>query len=169
MWHKLKPLLIILSVVLNLSFIAAWAGGSLLNQKKSATCHIQKNSTKIWCPLHRRLAVSKSQWQEIEPMIRTFHDSTNMQCQSMRVLRTELLGLLAAPIPDRDAIAKKQQEVSSGQQKMQQMVIGHLLNEKNVLSPEQWQMMMGFMREGTGNGGQGPLRGLGGMGCGRAP
>jgi Spy/CpxP family protein refolding chaperone len=149
MWRKISPLLFILSVTLNLAFTGTWIVGTL-QRKTMPGCGAQPGSGEIWCPLHRQLGISGAQWRKIEPRIRVFNDSTRVQCERMRSLRSELVDLLAAEPTDREAIAAKQAEILNGQREMQKQIIAHLLAEKQFLTPEQSTKLFQMMKEKSG-------------------
>lgn len=158
MWRKTGPLIFILSVTLNLALTGTWVVGTL-QRKNLPVRRAQHDSGEIWCPLHRRLGISGKQWRKIEPGMRDFNDSRRVQWERMRLLRSELVDLIAAEHPDRDAIAAKQKEILAGQQGMQQLVIDHLLAQKQFLTHEQSTRLFQMMRRRSGcaSGGSGAL------------
>jgi Spy/CpxP family protein refolding chaperone len=52
------------------------------------------------------------------------------------------MDLLTIPEADEAAIREKQEEILAGQRRMQNLVIDHLLKEKELLSPEQGKKLM---------------------------
>ena len=158
MWRSSKRFLIVASIALNLAFIGAWlahaipagVGDEILSSPPAKT-------GRIWCPLHERLNVSDEQWERIEPRLREFRQSARSVCQDVSTLRLELVELIAAPTPDLEAITSKQEEIQAGQQKMQGLVIGHLLAEKEILTPEQEQRLFTMIREQSGCDRGGPM------------
>ena len=145
MWKKIAPLLVVLSIGLNVAFIGAWV--VRVAQAKTATDG--KQDAGIWCPLHRELGVTDKQWQQIEPQLEEFHRQSRTIRDDMNRLRSELIDLIATDKPDPQAIAAKQQEIRDGQQRMQQLVIDRLLVEKAVLTPPQQQQLFRLIRERT--------------------
>lgn len=166
MWRKMQPIVLILSLALNAGFASAWIAG-VVRQETTAGCRAQRHvDGEIWCPLHRRLGVSEAQWRTIEPRMLAFHDSSRVVCRRMQTLRGEVMDLLAANKPDRAAITAHHEEITAQQQTMQQLVLRHLLREKEDLTPEQWQQLLELMRDRKGCGGYGPLRAMrAGAGC----
>lgn len=156
MWKKMAPLLIVLSVALNIAFISVWA-------VHAARAHWPSDAggdREIWCPLHRRLDVTDEQWQRLEPRITDFRAGSQAICADMNRLRTELIDLIAGDEPDRQAIAAKQEAIRTGQRRMQELVVEHLLAEKDVLTPEQQTELFDLLRERTACRGQGRMMGL---------
>lgn len=167
MWRKIQPIVLILSLAMNMGFASAWIAG-VIRQETTAGCRAQRHGDEeIWCPLHRRLGVSEAQWREIEPRMLAFHDSTRVLCQQMQVLRGEVIDHLMANKPDLAAIEALQKDIEAQQQQMQGLVLHHLLRQKRILTPGQWRNLLGMMRGNGGCGGHGPLRAMPGRpGCG---
>jgi Spy/CpxP family protein refolding chaperone len=156
MWKKTAPLLIVLSVALNIAFISVWA----VHAARSHWPTEANGDSEIWCPLHRRLNVTDAQWQQIEPRIAKFRDRSQTICAELNRLRTELIDLIASDNPDRQAIAAKQEEIRAGQQRMQQLVVEHLLAEKQVLTAEQQKELFDLIRQRSACHGPGRMMGL---------
>ena len=160
MWKKVAPLLIVLSVALNVAFISVWA-------VRAARAHWPTDAagdSEMWCPLHRRLNVTDEQWRRMEPRIAEFRTRTQTICAEMNRLRTELIDLIASDNPDRQAIAAKQGKIRAGQERMQQLVVEHLLAQKNVLTAEQQKELFDLIRQRSACHGPGRMMGLPGAG-----
>ena len=159
MWKKIKPLLILLSVGLNVAFVVAWAAHAL--PSRAGGPRRGRSGEGIWCPLHRELGTSEEQWQEIEPRLKQFQERCQELCRHLNQLRGEMIDLVAAAEPDRAAIEAKQEEILAGQRKMQGLVIEHLLAEKQLLSPEQREQLFEMIRRRSQCAGHGPMMGAG--------
>ena len=109
MWKKIRPLLILLSVALNAAFVVFWAAHALPPHLRGA--HGLRHGEGVWCPLHRRLGATEAQWREIEPRLIEFQKSARAICAEVNRARGELLDLIAAPEPGREAIRAKQEEI----------------------------------------------------------
>lgn len=165
--RKIKPLLIILSVGLNMAFVVAWAAHALPAGTGRRRGGQDDRGGGVWCPLYRQLGTSEKQWQEIEPRLKTFQERAQETCRQVSQLRSELIGLIAAPEPDRAAISAKQKEILAGQEKIQALVIEHLLAARQSLTLEQQKQLFDMIRRRAGCAGHGPLVGPGqGEGCG---
>jgi Spy/CpxP family protein refolding chaperone len=162
MWKKLAPLLIVLSVALNIAFVGIWAvrAGRAAHWGEGKPHHGE-----VWCPLHRRLNVTDEQWRQIEPSLVAFQKAAWGVREEINRHRTEFLDLIATAEPDREALRARQEEILDGQRRMQDLVIEHLLSQKNVLTPTQQRELFDMMRRRSGCTGQGP--GLIPMGGGR--
>ena len=156
MWKKIAPLLILLSVALNIAFISVWA----VHAARSHWPTDAPSREDAWCPLHRRLNVTGEQWRQLEPRIAEFRDRSQTICAELNRLRTELIDLIASDDPDRQAIAAKQEEIRAGQQRMQQLVVEHLLAEKDVLNAEQQKELFDLIRQRSACHGPGRMMGL---------
>jgi Spy/CpxP family protein refolding chaperone len=161
MWKKIAPMLIILSVALNLAFVGVWAAHAARGRWfRHEPCRPGTAHSEIYCPLHRRLGTSPEQWKRIEPRLAEFRRASQEVCADVMRRRAEMIDLVAAPKPDREAIKAKQEEILAGQHKMQQLVIDHLLAEKDVLTPEQQRELFDLLRQRSGCAGQMPTMGL---------
>jgi Spy/CpxP family protein refolding chaperone len=141
-WKKIAPLLVALSVALNVAFISVWVVLEVRTHRVADATHNEE----IWCPLHRRLNVTDEQWQRIEPRIAEFFRQVRAICAEINRLQSELIDLIAADEPHRQDIAAKQEEIRTVQQRMQQLVIEQLLAEKELLSPEQEKELFEMLR-----------------------
>jgi len=159
MWKTIKPLLILLSVGLNVAFAVAWAAHAL--PARTGGPPRGRGGEGIWCPLHRELGTSEEQWQEIEPRLKQFQERCQELCRHINQLRSEMIDLVAAPEPDRAAIEAKQEEILAGQRRMQRLVIEHLLAEKQLLSPHQQEQLFEMIRQRAHCSGHGPMMGRG--------
>jgi len=160
MWKKIAPLLIVLSVGLNVAFVGVWAAHAIGSHwpVERADEH-----GKVWCPLHRRLNVTDERWRRIEPRMVEFRRASEALCQEINRHRGEMIELVASPQPDRQAIAAKQEEIRAGQRRMQHLVIDHLLAEKEVLTFEQQKVFFGMLRRRGGCAGPSRMMALSGM------
>jgi len=157
MWKKIAPLLIVLSVALNIAFIGVWA-------VHAVRAHWSDEGTDddgdVWCPLHRRLSVTDEQWRQIEPRLAAFRRDSQSRRREIGRLRGEMIDLIAADEPDRQTIAAKQEEIRAGQRQMQQLVIEHLLAEKEVLTSEQEKELFDMLRRRSACPGPGRMMGF---------
>lgn len=158
MWKKIIPLLIVFSVALNVAFLGIW-GVRVAAPLLAADL---KYDGEIWCPLHRRLNVTAEQWKQIEPRFTEFQRKSQALSADMSHLRIELIDLIAADEPDRQAIAAKQDQIRDGQQQMQQLVIEHLLAEKQVLTAAQQKELFDLIRQRSVCEGPGRMMGVSG-------
>lgn len=159
MRKRIAILLIVLSAGLNVAFVALWVVHAL-PRHLCGTSRPGKDEG-VWCPIHRRMDVSRAQWQEIEPRLRTFRAAARDVCAEVNRSREELINLIAAPEVDRTAIEAQQEEILAGQRKMQSLVIEHLLNEKETLNAEQQETFFRMLRRRSGCASHGTAMGMG--------
>jgi len=171
MLKKILMVLLILSVTLNIAFISTWVVHALSSHVRHVEPPADPNTeNSIWCLLHRKLGVSEEQWRQIEPRLIAFRESSREICETNQKLGQEMIELLSAPEVDRTTIQAKQEEIIAGQRKMQNLVIKHLLAEKEVLTPQQQEQLFDLMQKNMACAGCGPMMGLGrgrGSGMGR--
>jgi Spy/CpxP family protein refolding chaperone len=148
MWGMTKPLLVLLSVVLNSAFVAAW----LSHRLPGENCAGKLES----CCILSTVEATPQQREQMLPRLADFRKRSKEQCQEINRLRRELIDLLEEDQPDRQAVAGKQQEILEGQRKMQQMIVDELLAEKSILKPEQQKKFFELIRKrcGCGSGGK---------------
>jgi Spy/CpxP family protein refolding chaperone len=173
MAHRTRTLLIIFSLSLNLAFIGVWGSKTLTQPARAAvpkTTGCPKDSTcRVWCPLHRALGTTDAQWKLLEPRQREFQAASDSLSEHAARLREQLAVLLAAPVVDRAALDARQAEIFVVQKDMQQLVVNHLLDEKQVLTAEQQQKLFAMLRESGGCAGHRGMLGLGAGGKGGCP
>ena len=168
MWKKIRLLLILLSIALNVAFVSFWAVYAL----PSHFCGGNRTSGdgEVWCPLHRKLGATDEQWREIEPRLIEFKKSARAICAEVNRARGEMLDLIAAPEADREAIRAKREEILASQRSMQELVISHLLSEKKALTQEQQKQLFEILRRPSGCAAHIPMMGrapVSGRGAGR--
>jgi Spy/CpxP family protein refolding chaperone len=158
MWKQMKPLLVILSIALNVAFVGVWLAYAAASriESKATTCTPGSSDT-VWCPLHRELKVTTEQWRQIEPRLRQFRASADEICRQISQLRTEIIDQLAAPESDLAAVKAKQEEILAGQRRMQALVIEQLTGEKAVLTAEQQKRLFDMLRSRSGGDRGGPM------------
>jgi len=142
MWNNLRKPLFALSVGLNLAFIAMWLVHSLSAPGDAGGLSRLEIDVAVPSALHREIGVTEEQWRMIEPLVLDFREKAGKQRQKISALRGQLLDLLTMPNVDEAAIRKTQEEILAGQRRMQNLVIDHLLKEKEFLSPEQGKRLM---------------------------
>jgi len=164
MWKKMKTvtLILIFSVALNTAFGTMWA---IYRLPAHFGCAGHKGDSHakscVSCPLHRKLGTSKKQWQEIEPRLAEFKTSSQAVCRELDQLRKELIDLIAAPETDFEAIRAKQDEILTGQRRMQELLISHLLAEKEMLTPQQQKTLFDMIRQQGDCAGSSSIMGAG--------
>ena len=160
-----RTLLIVLSVALNLAFVAVWALHRLPLGCGHHAAGGLAGGTEFACPFHERIQATPAQRQEIESRLEAFRRASMPLCMEVNKHRLELIDLLAAPEPDRTAIQAKRKQIADGQSQMQERVIANLLEMKTTLTPAQQKTLFDTIRERSGCAGHGPMM----MGMGTNP
>ncbi|MFW5966422.1 MAG: Spy/CpxP family protein refolding chaperone [Persicimonas sp.] len=130
----IRPLLIVFSVGFNIAFVSVWAVHTF-GGHGGAGC--TGDASEAACPLERELGISEAQKEELKPIQKKFRTSRGELCQTIRRHRIALLEELESADPDQEAIEAARNEIAAHQRQMQQLVIDHLLAEKEVLDPDQ--------------------------------
>jgi hypothetical protein len=165
MWQKLRPLVLLLSISLNISFVVVW--GIHAYNKPVKSCHPtscpDSGNCKISCPLHRDLGTTEEQWRILEPMQTQYRAASQSVCREVGNLRIAMLDQLMQQNVQRDSLRSKQDQIIEAQRKMQDLTIEHLLAEKQILSPAQYEKLLLKLRTCEGCEAQGSVIGLGQM------
>jgi len=101
------------------------------------------------------IALTDEQKRQVEDIRRDFLPKVEGIRQSLRDNRLKLNDLLFAESPDMTSIAKKSNKISDLQSKLEQEVIDHILQEKELLSPEQKRAFYQVIRNEFEKGGLG--------------
>ncbi len=161
-WKYFMPMLIVLSLILNIAFIGGWSYRFVGEQLRSVSS--RSSNEGIWCPLHRALNVSDEQWRILEPKLIMLQQEIAQFCEVMEVHRREMIGIIFMDNPDLDAIEKKKEVIRNHQANMQEVVISHLLAEKKVLTNKQEAQLFEMMLENNVCAGPGRMFSIFGQG-----
>jgi len=146
-----KTLLVLLSVTLNVTFVVGWGIRAM------RTSPVGGSPAGV-APLHQQLDLTPAQLLQIEPLLQDFRNSSAATMRDVEKRRSELLDLLAAPQPDRVRIEETQRAIQAGQRQCQTLVVGHIMAEAQILTPEQRQKYFDLLRQspaGQAHGGMG--------------
>jgi Spy/CpxP family protein refolding chaperone len=164
MRSRIRILLIILSVSLNVAFVAAWGIKTMVQtanaaKQEKSVCS-PDSSCHIWCPLHRALGTTEAQWKTLEPLQLDFQTISQRLSQRVDSLRAQLATLMAQPVADRASIDSNLEEILGAQRQMQSLVVTHLLDEKRVLTAEQQAKLFEMVRDNGACAGYGGMMGM---------
>jgi len=132
MSRELKKLGVIFSVVLNLALIGTFAWRKLADQPRFA---------------YEEVGVSAEQRLQLEAGRDRFLEVVNQVADGMIQHHVELLDLLAADSADDTAIQAKLDEIRTKQKAMQQAVVSHLLESRQVLNPDQQKQFFAVLKD----------------------
>ncbi len=138
--HKRLVLIILaLSLALNAAFVITCAvrrfGVHRLGTGSGR--RVAGGDEEIWSPLHRNLGVTEEQWQKIEPHMREFLRTMEQRHERISEVRREMLDVLFSPDTDREAIEEQQDEVLKAFRRTQNVVLDHVLTERQYLTDTQ--------------------------------
>ena len=159
MGNKTKTCLIVASLALNVAFIATWISHASPSHTRPEETVSPETEHTVWCPLHRELDVTDEQWTLIEPRLRQFQSNVGELSQRTSGMRTQVIEMIAAEEPDREAIRAKQDEILATKRRIQDLVAEHLLDEKQDLSAEQQTKLFEMLRSRTSSAHGPPLSG----------
>jgi len=157
MLRKASPYLIVVSVGINVAFVAVWVAHAWPSRAKNQP----REQPEIWCPLHRELQISPAQWAEIEPRLREFQTKVNELCQKVSGTCPQVIEMISAENPDKKAIRAKQDEILATKHKIQDLVVEHLLAEKEILTDDQQAKLFEILGRRIGCAPHPPLSGRG--------
>jgi Spy/CpxP family protein refolding chaperone len=101
------------------------------------------------------IELTEDQKRQVEEIRKGFLPDVAGVRQSLRQKRLELSDLLFAEHPDMRAIEAKGMDISNLQRKLEKKVIDHILQEKELLSPEQKKQFYAVIRSEFEGGGLG--------------
>ena len=179
MWQKVKPLLIILSVALNVPFVALWAAHNVPAREPAPQPSLSPLPSQAPSPalsrppfrppsspsrggsvdLFRTIGVTDEQLSEIEPRMARFREATSQLGREMGQHHQKFFELIAAPELDHDAIQAEQAQILQGNRKMQELVLENLLADKAILTPEQQATYFAKIRQSCGPSWHGATKG----------
>jgi len=140
--------LLICSLLFNLVIIGMWLAHAVQNRlpDKIVLFHSLFNS----CPLQKTLQLTANQWDSVKPRLDVFHSSALQICGRVQIKRAALVNELEKPHPDTAVLKNLGLEILAEQQKLQELSIKHLLEEKKTLSPEQRNRFFAEIRKNMG-------------------
>lgn len=163
-WNRLRTPLLIFSLGLNIAFIAFWAVrmvGGLTSPSTDVTTPRNHNMTDTLRDIHRELGVNPEQMETLRSQFILFRSEIQKTRDEIEKLHPQMMDLLTAPEVDKDAVRAKREEIFAAQKKMQELVIDHILAEREILTPEQRERFFKMLRSRCLSGG-GPMSGFGG-------
>jgi Spy/CpxP family protein refolding chaperone len=101
------------------------------------------------------ITLTKEQKRQVEDIRRDFLPKVEEIRQSLRSNRLQLNELLFSEAPDLKTIEEKSNEISAIQARLEREVIDHILQEKELLSPEQKREFYEVIRNEFEKGGLG--------------
>jgi Spy/CpxP family protein refolding chaperone len=122
MRKSIKTLAVIFSVALNVAFLAGYGIRKFSDRSKFA---------------YEKLDLSKEQQERMKEARDRFLRALNDIGNGIVSRQIETIDLIAEDSVDRPAIEAKFNEIQSLQQSMHQRIVNHLLEDKQIFTPEQ--------------------------------
>ena len=183
MCGKVKTLMLVSSMALNVPFIALWAANTMQPREKAtpeaATLEPVSPGVSPRAPyprgpaprasfpgrpettrsVYREIGATTEQWQEIEPRLAQFRESMSRLGRELKQDHDELVILVAATEPDDESIRVKQEEILEGHRRIEELVLENMMADKEILTPEQQAKFFKKLRDYCGRTGAGPMMG----------
>ncbi|MDR2892532.1 MAG: periplasmic heavy metal sensor [Deltaproteobacteria bacterium] len=145
-------LLLVCSVALNLGFAGVY-GLNMLNRPKAAPQAVPRAESGTDCPfaseythMYTTLGLNQAQLEHIEPLAKDFHAKAEVIGRQIVEQRDSIVVEMAREIVDSAALDAIHQDISTRQSEMQKLVVGHVLDMKQVMTPEQRNLFFESMR-----------------------
>ncbi|MBN1233947.1 MAG: hypothetical protein JXA60_11380 [Candidatus Coatesbacteria bacterium] len=144
---RIKTALICLSIGLNIAFAAVAIYYSINRQNPKENICCESNICDFNCPLHRKMGVSKKQWNNIKPLFMEYQKRRKELEDKNIVARDSLLILLETNSEDTVSINRQIEKVAAAQRELQHSVINLLVKEKSHLSRTQERILFQLLRQ----------------------
>jgi Spy/CpxP family protein refolding chaperone len=129
--NNIKTLAVIFSVILNIAFVAGYVARRFSERPTFA---------------YEELDLSNDQRTRFEAARNRFLSILNENTDKVISRHIELMDLIAAEPADRQAIDLKFQEIRSIQRSMAHSVVEHLLEDKQILQPDQQEKFFAVLK-----------------------
>jgi Spy/CpxP family protein refolding chaperone len=171
---KALTLLLVFSLAFNIAFMGIWAhnavGRAARRDPSARRPEGPEGRRRPGAPPWQQIGLRPEQVKQLEEEWRKLHPQIEALKAKGDQAREELLDLLAAPQPDREAIMAAQSRLEAAQQEVRVLVVEEMLQMRQVLDPQQRAEWLRMMRERGEQFGWGPRPpGAGGMGPGMRP
>ena len=145
MKNKIFLLVLIGSLAVNIGF-AAMLGLNLFTrpaERETKPCPFTTSDTH----LYSFLGLSDEQLKKIEPLAQDFHSQMDAVAAKILNDRSRLVDAMAKEQPDMAAIDEIHKDIFTNQSAMQNVVLAHILDMKNVMNKEQRDKFFQSMRQ----------------------
>jgi Spy/CpxP family protein refolding chaperone len=132
---------IVLSIIFNLVFIGTYAAFKLSNGNAGT------HRDPLGKPIFLELDLNGEQVKLLRAEREEFQARLQEMGRGIGENRLRLIDLLAASAPDRQAINQQQQEILTRQERMQNLIIEHLLHQSSIFNAEQRTRFFRLIRE----------------------
>ena len=144
MKNKLFLSLVACSIALNMGFIGVY-GFNMLHGKEPVAPQNCPFTSK-YTHLYTALGLSRQQLEAIEPLAGEFHKQAESIGKHIVKQRNSLVEAMAQELVDKSVIDAIHRDIAERQSVMQQLVVSHLLEMKDLMTPEQRVMFFSAMQ-----------------------
>ncbi len=148
---RIKTLLIILilSLAVNASVLATVGYRYYRNFgfAAPANCPLNKDDRHIF----QSLGLSDNQLAKISPLSKSFHARLDELGSSMQAKRNQFVELLGQDEIDHSRVESSRKEMAAIQSDIQKEVVAHLIQVKEILTPEQQKRFFALLRTSINN------------------
>jgi len=137
---NLRRLAILFSVVLNISFLGAYL-------YKAAPRWVGRDQQRGGVFPYQGLHLTQEQEQNFEPVRRMFHTRMHDVGSEIKQEQLRLVDLLAQSEPNLRSVRATQMRILELQRGMQDVVIGHLIEESAIFTADQRAQFFKILRE----------------------
>jgi Spy/CpxP family protein refolding chaperone len=134
------------SLVLNVAFVAMWMAHAVPRHFMKHCQYGCAESLHQKCPMQKALALSDSQWTLLHPKIESIRETTSGLYRELAKNRMALVDELEKTPTDSAALSACRERIISGQKKIQELVVNHILEEKKMLTQEQQRRFFSAIR-----------------------
>ena len=145
--------LLILSVLLNISFLGA---ATYSRYKSSSSSGTPPDCGPHGSHLFEQLTLSPEQTKLLHQKASYFRAALAQKRQEVFQMRTALFSMLRAEEPESQVIEESIHRINNQQLEIQKMVIAHILEFKNMLGKDQQQKFLNLIEKAM-SGGKGNL------------
>jgi hypothetical protein len=142
-------ILVACSFVLNAVVIGMWTTHALPRSFEKRKCGAMDNGCGK-CPMQKSLGMSDSQWSRLKPLVSAYHESTAVAYKQIAESRMMLVDELEKAEPDSAVLRQCRERILDGQNAMQRIVTNHIIDEKELLTPDQRRRFFQLMRGNLG-------------------
>ncbi len=135
MKKKIIFLLFVCSVAMNIGFVVAYCFNRATAKVEAPQAHCPLNSEDAH--LYKMLGLQPEQLKQIEPLAKNFHEQVNTLAGEIAAKRNRLMDEIARETVYMATLDKIYKDIATSQGKMQQLVMLHILDMKEIMTREQ--------------------------------
>jgi Spy/CpxP family protein refolding chaperone len=155
------------SLVLNVAFIGMWmAHAAPRHMMKHSQCGSSENCRQA-CALQKALSMSDSQWTLLKPRIESYRAAAARLRADIAGNRAALVEELEKTPIDSASLSACKGRIVACQKDLQDLVANHILDERNMLTPDQRRRYFEALRSNMSCAGMPGMAGMAPEQCGK--